>query len=443
MTAKTFQLKNGIRCLLYDTNCACHQSITINIMFKVGPLDEPSEYHGLSHFAEHMFFKATKKRSNGNIISSEIEQYGAIFNAITDHDVTYYYIKIDKKYFENALDILSDILFNSLFKQSDINAEKEVIINELKLYENDPSRRSNDMLSKLIYKDTPFEHNIGGNIDVIRNATRTKFLNYISYFYKPENVIISIAGSIPSESKTKLLLNKYFNKHFTYHKLLNSSKSTKSTTNKSNAIIPFTPRQCFHNFDNLQKSPRFHYKLLDHLNSSYIVIGFPGYKYHSPEYYQMLLLSTILGKGMSSRLFLEVREKRGLTYSIKSNISCYQDLGIFTINCATHSTDIKKTFQIIWNELNKIKKGKITNSEIQKAKENILGSEILSRENTTYLARTNAYNFICLNTILSLDDFTHFINSVSKSQIVNLSKSLFQKNKLNVAVISNIKLSKN
>lgn len=440
MTTKVFQLNNGIRCLLYDTNCACHESITINITIMNGSRDEIPDYYGLTHFAEHMFFKGTKKRSNGNIISSEIEQYGAIFNAITDYDITYYYIKIDNKYLENALDILSDILFNSLFRQSDINAEKEVIINELKLYQNNPSRSVTNMLSRVIFKDTPLAHDIGGDIENIRGATRNKFLKYISHFYQPHNIIISLAGKIKSQQHTIKLLTKYFNKSFVYYKLLNKVGGGLHITKP---LLFNEHRLLFHNFDTAQNSSRFHYKMLNHIDASYMVIGFPGYKYGSVEYYQMVLLSTILGKGMSSRLFLEVREKRGLTYSIKTNISCYQDLGIITINCATHSNDIRKTFQLIWKELEKIKKGQLTSKEITKAKENIIGTELLLREDTSYIAQINAYDYLYLNKIQTLTDYKNAIDKITKSDIIHLAKDLFQKHKLNVAIISNLKLTNN
>lgn len=434
MTAKIFQLNNGIRCLLYDTKCECHNSITINITIKCGSRDESPEYQGLTHFAEHMFFKGTKKRPNGNVISGEIEQYGAQFNAVTDYDVTYYYIKINHKYLDKALDILSDILFNSLFRQDDINSEKEVIINELKLYQNNPSRSTTNMVSRLIYKDTSLDHDIGGSIENIRNATREKFLTYISYFYQTQNIIISLAGHLPSYQKTTKLLSKYFNKKFTYHNLLTNSKHIKNHTFDKNRLL-------FKNFEHSQTTSRFHYKKVSQIEGSYIVIGFPSYRYASPEYFQMVLLSTILGKGMSSKLFLEVREKRGLTYSIKSNISAYQDLGIFTINCATHSNDIKKTFKLIWIELEKIKKGKLTSTEISKAKENIIGTELLERESTNHLAQTNAYDFLYLNKFLSFNDFSNSINKITKSQLIKLANNLFQKHKLNVAIISNIKLT--
>jgi len=432
MTAKYFLLNNGIRCLLYDTKCECHNSITINITINAGSRDECPEYQGLTHFAEHMFFKGTKKRPNGNIISGEIEQYGAQFNAVTDYDITYYYIKIDNKHLDKAFDILSDILFNSLFRQTDINSEKEVIVNELKLYQNNPSRSTTNMVSRLIYKDTTLAHDIGGTIENIRSATREKFLTYISNFYQPENIIISLAGHLPSYQKTTKLLTKYFNKKFTYHNLLKNYKQI----NKFN-----TNRLLFENFQNSQITSRFHFKKVSNIEGTYIVIAFPGYKYASPEYFQMVLLSTILGKGMSSKLFLEIREKRGLTYSIKSNISAYQDLGIFTINCATHSNDITKTFKLIWVELEKIKKGKLTPYEISKAKDNIIGTELLEHESTNNLAQTNAYDYLYLNKIISLHDFTKNINQITKSQLVKLANNLFQKHKLNVAIISNIKLT--
>ena len=139
-----YTLPNGIKCILESNKC--HQSVTINIMFRVGSRDEPSEYYGLTHFAEHMFFKGTKNRPQASLISGAIDQFGGLINAVTSYDVTYYYIKIDADQLELALDVLSDMLFNSLFSSKDIKSEKEVVVEEIQMYQSNPSRHVNTIL---------------------------------------------------------------------------------------------------------------------------------------------------------------------------------------------------------------------------------------------------------------------------------------------------------
>lgn len=430
---RQFTLPNGIKCLIDNTDC--HQSVTINIMFRVGSRDEPEGFHGLTHFAEHMFFKGTTKRPEARMISSEIDQYGGILNAVTDFDVTYYYVKIDYNHLEKALDILSDLLFHALFRQKDIDTEKEVVVNELKLYRNNPSRSVSIMLGETIFQQTTLEHDVGGDIDTIRGATRDKFLAYVSHFYQPKNTIVSVVGRIPmGEAGAIKLLSRYFNQPFNYSKMIKK--------NSEFANYKFRPdRQLFPKFHSIQQKCRFRYRQMSHLEGSYMIIGFPGWKYQSPEYYQMLVLSTILGRGMSSRLFVEVREKQGLCYTIKADVETYQDLGIFTIYCAAHAHDIRKTFQSIWKELENLKKGKLGTKELNKAKDHLTGSEMLSRESTSYLAQMAAYDLLYLGKISEIGDFAREVSKVTIDKVIKLAKVLFQKKKLNVSVISQKKIS--
>jgi predicted Zn-dependent peptidase len=425
---KQFVLPNGIRCLLNDTDCSCQQSVTIIIMFKVGSRDEPDDYHGLTHFAEHMFFKGTSRRPKAKMISAEIDRHGGYMNAVTDYDVTYYYIKIDYRYFETALDVLSDILFNALFRQSDINSEKEVIVNELKMYKNDPARYANLLLGEVMFQGTTHEHDIGGDVDIIRSATREKFLNFVNYFYRPDNTIISIAGRIPGNSKSIVtLIKKYFNQNFNY--LANENKNG---LNKNG----FKPRELFPNFLSIQKKDRFKYHVKPDIDGSYLAVGFPSFKYLCRDYFTMLMICCILGKGMSSRLFIEVREKRGLAYRVGCNINGYEDMGAFIISCATHGKDIRKTFQVIWSELINLKKS-VTQEEVSIAHDHLIGELHLQKESTVYLAREAAYQELFFGKVMSIENVEKAIKKVTLADIKRMSGRIFKKSLLNAVVISN------
>lgn len=425
---KQFVLPNGIRCLLNDTDCACQQSVTIIIMFKVGSRDEPEDYYGLTHFAEHMFFKGTNSRPEAKMISAEIDRHGGYMNAATDFDVTYYYIKIDYRYFETALDVLSDILFNATFKQKDINSEKEVIVNELKMYKNDISKYIHILLGELMFQGTTFQHDIGGNVDIIRSATRDKFLNFINHFYQPNNTIISIAGRIPGNYKSiAKTVTKYFNKDFNYIMIEKLGKSMGHFNKK---------RQLFPNFLNIQKKDRFKYFVNPNIDGSCLAIGFPSFKLLSREYFIMLLICCILGKGMSSRLFIEVREKRGLAYRVGCNITGYEDIGAFVISCATHGKDVRKAFQVIWRELANFKKT-VTAEEVNVAHDHLIGELHLQKESTVYLAREAAYQQLLFGKIMGVDTIEKAIKKVTLADIKKISGKIFKKSLLNVVVISN------
>jgi len=427
---KKFTLPNGIRCLLNDTDC--HQSVTVNIMFGVGSRDEPKDYYGLTHFAEHMFFKGTKDRPEARLISGEIDRHGGVLNATTDYDVTFYYVKIDHRKFEVALEVLSDMLFNALFRQKDINSEKEVVVNELKLYQNNPMRLNNMILEEMIYQGTDLEHDVGGDIETIRSATREQFLSFVAHYYQPSNTIVSIAGQIPGGTKKAMnLIEKYFNRSFDYGKQKHNGRR-------------FRERKLFPKFIDYQKECRFGYKVKKGIDGSYLMIGFPGFKLFSPGYYALLVLSCILGRGMSSRLFIQVREKRGLAYRVGADVDAYQDLGILTIMCATHAKDIRKTFQVIWDELEKIKsnkgKGGVDQDELEKCQDNLIGVAHLNRENTSYLAKTQAYQTLYYGRVISIKEYVKNIRKVSLSEIKKIANQIFQKKKLNVSVVSSQKI---
>lgn len=423
---KQFVLPNGIRCLLNDTDCNCHQSVTIIIMFKVGSRDEPDDYYGLTHFAEHMFFKGTKKRPEARMISAEIDRHGGYMNAATDYDVTYYYIQIDYRYFETALDVLSDMLFSALFRQKDINSEKEVIVNELKMYHNDPARYSGILLGEMMYQGTTYEHDIGGDIDTIRAATREKFLTFVNHFYRPDNTIISIAGQVPGNYKSVVnIVTRYFNKTFNYALDGVRLKDTK-----------FKERELFPKFLQIQKKDRFKYHVKSDIDGSYMAIGFPSFKYLSPDYFIMMVLCCILGKGMSSRLFIEVREKRGLAYRVGCGISGYEDMGAFTISCGTHGKDVRKTFQVIWKELQKIKKD-VTQEEVQVAHDHLIGELRMDRESTVNLARDAAYQELYRGKVMSMESMEAAIRKVKLVNVKRIATKIFKRSLLNVVVISN------
>jgi len=424
-----FTLKNGINCLIINNQC--FQSVTVDIMFKVGSRDEPKNYHGLTHFAEHMFFKGTKKRPQARIISSTIDQYGGKFNASTDYDLTHYYVKIGRKNYTVALDILSDMLFNSLFRKEDIASEKKVVTHELETYNTNPSKFVYKLLGHTIFKNTTLEHDVGGSIAVIQKATREQFIDYVSHFYQPKNVTLVIVGNFTRPengmkglSIAKKDITKYFNKKFNYqhnHKQL------------------FPKRTLHHNFPDLQRKARFKYHVFPKISQSNVILGFPAYKYNSKKFDISLIISTILGEGMSSRLFVNIREKHSLVYSIGASVNALADLGIFTITCASYPEipKLKKLIKLICLELKKLKQGKIDEKELNKAKEHLIGSEIMSRESSSYLAYIYGYEMLYFNKISNFEKWTKRIKGVTLKDVIKQAQEMFQDHKVNLCLTTN------
>jgi len=429
---KPFTLPNGVKCILHDTKC--NQSVTVNIMFRVGSRDEPINYYGLTHFAEHMFFKGTSKRPNAKQISAEIDQYGGIMNATTDYEVTSYYVTIAFQHLEVALDVLSDLLFNALFRQEDIDKEKEVVVNELKMYQSSPERVLNMLMGENVFKNTPLEHDIGGDINRIRKATRDQFLAYVSHYYQPQNTVVSIVGrfNIP-ENKMKILVKKYFNQPFLYK---NQIKNKKYKNKK------FSERKLCSNFISMQKSINFAQKVFSDINNDFFSLGFPSWKFNCHEYYTCLIIGTILGNGMSSRLFQNIREKEGLVYKINTDIDSYQDMGNFSIVCACHQNDTKKVYRLILKELDILQKELVTLDEITKAKQLLIGNEMLRREKTSYIAQQHAYELVAIGKIMKPNEFSKKIKQINPSDIKKVAKQLFNHQKQNIIIVSSKKITK-
>lgn len=428
---KEFTLPNGMRCILQNNKC--HQSVTVTIMFRVGSRDEPRNYYGLTHFAEHMFFKGTKKRPKAEMISKAIDRYGGQVNAVTDYDVTFYYIKIDRNHLDVALDVLSDMLFNSLFESKEIKSEKEVVVEELHIYRSNPSRHINTISKKSIFKGTTLEHDIGGDPTTVRAATREKFLAFLSHFYHPENAVISIVGNLPtSETRMKSRIKLHFNHKFTY---------LPSKTLKKYDYQTFEVRKLFPDFHQMQKSTRFCSQVFPEMKNTYLMIGFPAFRYRSTAYYIALMITSILSGGMSSRLFLEVREKRGLVYKIKADLDAYEDLGAFTIVAAT-SSKVNRVVKVVLGELKKIKDGKITAKEIQKARDYLVGSELIRRESSNYLAETAAYDKIVFGRIINPDEYFEKLAGITKKDIRDIAEKMFVLEKMNLCLISKSKFTK-
>lgn len=430
---KIIKIPNGIRCVVENKSCA--KSVTVGIMFRVGSRDEPPDYYGLTHFAEHMFFKGTKNRPKASQISIEIDQYGGILNATTDYDNTYYYITIASQYLEVALDVLSDLLFNALFRQKDIDKEKEVVVNELKMYESNPERKVDMMFRSMVFEGTTLEHDVGGSIEKIRSATRDQFLAYISKYYQPSNCVVSIVGNVMMrKDKLEKMLNRYFDQKFDYRRQIKINKYQNMRFSKRNNYDLKKYRDVQNNF-------RFQQKIFGEMKNCFGILGFPAFKFLSKEYFIMLVIGAILGEGMSSRLFLNIREKHGLVYKIKTDINSFQDLSSFSINYGCHDKDLIKVYQLIWEELERLKKNKVGQKELKKAKTYLRGMEMLHRENNNYLSSILAYELINYDRVHSSEYYFEQMNKVTSSDIQRIAKQLFLYEKANFSVVSSEKVN--
>lgn len=382
-------------------------------MAGAGSRYETKENNGISHFLEHMFFKGTTSRPTAQIIASAIDGIGGEFNAFTGKETTGYYIKAEKSHLELCLDILSDMLQNMLLDEKEIEKEKGVIIEEINMYEDTPMRKLGDIYENLLYGDTPLGWDIAGEKDIIRTITRQNFLDYMGSLYSAHNLTVVVAGGIDEENVSKLV-DRYF------------GSMKKFDTKKYDPI------------KESQRKPELYLKEKK-TEQIHVAIGVRTVDVNHPDQYPLSVLSAILGGGMSSRLFSEVREKRGLAYYVRTHSDHYMDAGSLTTLAGVDINRVDQAVEVIMDNYRKVSTGTlgITDEEFKKAKEYLKGHLVLELEDSRSVANFYAHQELTEEKIENPDEVLRKIDAVSKEQIESLGKKYFVNTGLNLALIGN------
>ncbi len=434
------------------------KSTTVMVMVAAGSRYETREINGLSHFLEHMAFKGTKKRPSAEAISREIDAIGGEFNAFTSKDHTAFYIKAASQHLDLMMDILSDMLTNSLFKEEEIEREKGVIIEEINMYEDTPMRKVAEVFENLMFGDTPMGWDIAGKAEIIRRIKREDFMAYVGSLYKTRNMVVSVAGGIEHEKELKNKVARYFG-------------PLKDAQTKN-----------FEKFGPTQKTPRLKIQFKK-TEQAHLVLGFPSFSTDDPRKYALSVLTTILGAGMSSRLFIQVRERRGLAYYVHASSDAYKDCGDFTVSAGVDLKRIDEAIKTILEEIYKINKsqfsvfssrlsdisssvvsqsvlktgkqktdklgsenrkqrtenrnysGEITDSELRKAKEYLKGHLILGLEDSEAVAGLYASQFLLEEKVETPEEIITAIDRVTLGEVYAVADEIFNPKKVNLAVI--------
>ncbi len=385
------------------------------ILVPVGSRYENKKLGGASHFVEHLMFKGTKKRPSNLDISRALDAVGAHYNAMTHKEYTGYYIKIDSRKEELAMDVLSDMLFNSLFETEEIDKEKGVIIEEIKMYEDNPMAAVEDLAELTIFGDHPLGRNIAGTIQNIKDMSRNDLWHYYKSAYAPENMVLVVAGSVGEN--TKKLAAKYF-----------GQVQSRAKINKNNFEKITIPR-------NVPLNRRLTVQKRK-IDQAHVFFTFPGLKRTDPKRYALSVLLNILGGGMSSRLFVEVREKRGLAYRVRVEAASYRDTGAVHIVSGLDQNRLPEAFSVIQNELKRISRELVSGKELIGAKNNLAGSLTLMMENSHIQAEWFAGHFWFGNKIEDYKQEIINIKKVTAKQVLNLAADIFKKSEMRVTVIS-------
>lgn len=404
---KITTLKNGLR--LITVPMPQMESVTVMVGVGAGSRYEARRVNGLFHFIEHMAFKGTKKRPSTLAIASEIDGVGGEFNAFTDKEFTGYYIKLASKHNKLAFDILSDMLTNSLFKPQEIEKEKGVIIEEINMYEDTPVRRVWEVFTRLLYGDNPMGWDIAGEKGSIRQIKRKDFLNYVGRLYYPENMVVVVAGKV-EEKMVKNLTENFFG-------------SLRKSGQKVTKGIKIK-----------QSQPRL--KLIGKTTEqAHFCLGVPGYDLADKRRWALGVLAVILGGGMSSRLFLKIRERKGLAYYVDCSPDFFTDSGFLVARAGVRLKKIDEAIKIILEEFANLASKKVSPKELAKAKEFIKGGLILALEDSKNVANRYAAQLILEKQIRTPKQTLKLIDKVTMEDIQRVAKDIFKPKNLNLAVI--------
>lgn len=404
-------MPNGIR--LLTVPMPSFESATVLVMAGAGSRYETRKNNGISHFLEHMAFKGTKKRPSAQAISSLIDGIGGEFNAFTGKETTGYYIKSGKENVGLTVDVLSDMLQNSLLDTKEIEKEKGVIIEEINLYEDMPMRKIGDIYENLLYGDTPLGWDIAGEKDSIKSITRDDFVAYMGSLYSAHNITIVVAGGIDEKQ--------------IYEKITAHFGSMKRFE-----IISFLPNT------EKQTKPRILVKNKK-TEQIHIALGVRTVANDNIDRYPLEVLASILGGGMSSRLFTEVRERRGLAYYVRSHSDHYMDAGSFVSMAGIDPKRVDDAVKVMMEEYQKVSGGnmQITDDELAKAKSYLKGHLVLELEDSRSVATFYAHQELTEKSIENPSEVLKKIDAVTKEHVEAVGKKYFVNTGLNLALIGN------
>ncbi len=399
-------LENGLRVL--TSSMPALRSVSVNFFIGTGSRYETDRRAGISHFIEHLSFKGTRKRPTGTDICSVIEGVGGLFNGGTDKEITLYWTKVAREHLPLALDVLSDMLLNSRFDPADIERERQVIIEEISMARDTPSQRVSMLIDELLWPHNPLGRDVAGTRQSVSRMSRNMILDHHRRFYQPSNIVVAVAGNVKHEAIVDAISD---------------------TLGKWTAKVPhpsYTPwqggmgrRVVIENRDTEQTQ---------------VSLALPGIPVNDPRRFALDLMNIILGEGMSSRLFTQIRDKLGLAYSINSYTEHFLDTGAIEVNAGVDVRNLRVAISAILEELRKLKEP-LPEAEIMKAKELSRGRLSLRLEDSRSVAGWIGGQEVLTGQVLTFDDVIKAIRAVTREQICQLANDLLVGDQLRLSVV--------
>jgi predicted Zn-dependent peptidase len=389
-------LDNGLRVVFEKITDV--RSVAIGIWVYTGSRNESYDINGISHFIEHLLFKGTANR-DAKGIAETIDAIGGQLNAFTSKEYTCFYTRVRDEHAEIGLNLLSDMLFNSLFVQKEVDRERKVVLEEINMYEDTPDDQVHDLISAAAFNDNSLGYSILGRADSLNSLSRDSILKYMGDNYNLSNIVIAIAGNI--DDNLIALVNKYFGGF--------------NNVGKENLLVPakFTGNKIL----KTKETEQVH-----------LALAFPGFAANSDTLYALNLLNNLFGGSMSSLLFQEVREKLGLAYSVYSYHSAFREIGQFTIYAGTNPQNLEQLIEVLFRVIRKNLVEDITEADIVKGKEQLKGGLMLGLESTSNRMHRLGKNELYLEKHLTIDEIIQKIDSITLEDFNQVIELLFTGN---------------
>ncbi|MQF48362.1 insulinase family protein [SAR202 cluster bacterium AC-647-N09_OGT_505m] len=384
------------------------QSVSIVLYVGTGSRYETSEEAGISHFVEHMCFKGTRRRPTSQEISETIEGLGGVLNAATDRELTSYWCKVPSNHFQLALDVMADIIHEPLLDLVEVEKERRVILEELSMTYDVPSYRADLLIDEVMWPNQPLGRDVGGTRESVTNITKDMLMQYMQRQYTIPNLVVSIAGNIPHEEAVEAVDIHFRN--WTSHQ-----------------PSPWFPAE------DGQSAPRMSLERRK-TEQAHICIAFKGLSSTHPDRYALDMLNAVLGEGMSSRLFLELREKQSLVYDVHTTTSHLKDCGTFIAYAGVDPKNTRKAIQSILGELNRIKDG-VLEEELHKAREYLKGRLVLRMEDSRSVAAWMGAQEILNDQLLTVEQVLARVDAITTEDVQSVANRLLVTEKLSIAIV--------
>ncbi len=382
------------------------RSAAFGIFVKNGSRNEDADNNGISHFIEHMLFRGTQKRTAQDI-AWQMDSIGGQLNAFTTKEYTCYYARVLDIHFDNAFDMLSDMFFNSKFDEDDIKKESNIILEEINMYEDTPDDIAFDKMQYHVWKGNPLGLPIIGNAKNIKNFNKKLIKNYFNENYCSDNTIIAIAGNFDEESVKENIYKKF------------------ESFKRKKKIIKNVKPEYKKSFIKAEKD----------IEQIHLTVAFNGIKLNDKLSYAMAVLNTVLGGGMSSRLFQRIREENGLAYTVYSFNSAFSDTGLFNIYAAMSSSQLFQVYSLIIDEIKKLKNTKIKSDTISATKEQIKSNYMLSLESTSNRMSAIGRSMLLMNKASTPEELLEKVDKVDEAMVNELIERVFNLDDMSICIV--------